>query len=222
MTNIFPNLLNKLTTEAKEYAAARIEAINKIADLSGFDHWAYRELLPKGRKMTQFKTVAEAAAYLIKRVEKEAAAKIEKHTIHIMLVSNAEDLTYFNISVEWKRSKIWGMNPAAEGYDYSGRYESGSVSGCGYDKLSTAVANVVNQSLPALKALYKVREQDVNSKLSDVFGYGAGYGILPRLEGGVGVSCYPNIFAKCGYKFRQTGSGKMYDSFEITKITETK
>ena len=80
---------------------------------------------------------------------------------------------------------------------------------------------MLNQSLSLKKLLYLIREKDTQTKLNELFGYGAGYGagygILPYFEGGVGVSCYPKIFEKIGFNFRQTGNGKMYDSFEVTK-----
>jgi hypothetical protein len=51
----------------------------------------------------------------------------------------------------------------------------------------------------------------------NLFGYGSGYGLTPSIEGGVGVSCYPGIFDKLGYKFETIASGKTFDVFAITK-----
>ena len=57
------------------------------------------------------------------------------------------------ISIEWKKSATWGANPHGEAWlsfiDKDGHRNSkyvtfGGVSGCGYDKLSTAVAGCLN------------------------------------------------------------------------------
>lgn len=79
---------------------------------------------------------------------------------------------------------------------------------------------MLNQSNSILKALYKVREKDTTTNLRDLFAYGAGYGICPRIEGGVGVSCYNAIFNKIGFEFKTSASGKSFDVYTITKITQ--
>lgn len=52
----------------------------------------------------------------------------------------------FILEVEWKRSATWGSNPHV--YTYEGD-DCLDVSGCGYCKLSTAVANMLRH-LPDL------------------------------------------------------------------------
>jgi len=61
-------------------------------------------------------------------------------------------------------------------------------------------------------------ENELSASLREIFGYGSGYRVLPYFEGGVGVSCYPEIFKKIGFNFRQTASGKHFDAFEVTPI----
>lgn len=136
--------------------------------------------------------------------------------------------------MEWKRSRMWGSNPSAECWysfkDAAGQYNSGycvsgSIGGGGYDKGSTAVANVLNQINEVLKPLYAKKDKHIkgiapnrqNEAHRDLFGYGSGYGILPSIEGGVGVSCYPKIFESIGYKFSTQASGKTFDVYTITK-----
>jgi hypothetical protein len=119
---------------------------------------------------------------------------------------------------------MWGNNPTAEAEvytDYRDVYNSGSIGGCGYDKESTAVANVLNQSNEVLKLLYTLKNKKCNVELknNDMFSYGAGYGITPSIEGGVGVSCYNRIFNKVGYKFSKVSSGKTFDVYKIEKLT---
>lgn len=217
-TTMFPKLFNALKNEVLKYSNEKIEDIKNAQSFEELNNWTFTDYLPKSKKIGDFQDLQAFKTYLIARIEKAAAKKIQSKLAHLLEIEQAPEFKYFNISVEWKKSAMWGANPRADAYDYNGRYDSGSVGGCGYDKLSTAVANVLNQSKALIKALYIVREQNADTDLRSIYGYGSGYGILPRFEGGVGVSCYPAIFEKIGFKFRQTASGKMYDAFEVTKI----
>jgi hypothetical protein len=216
-TTLFPNLFKALSNEVNKRKDEMLNEIKAAKLISDLNHWRFTDHLPKSKKITDFALLQDLQIYLIARIEKQATKNIQSKLNHLLEIEQAADFKYFNISVEWKRSATWGANPRANSYDYNGRYDSGSVGGCGYDKLSTAVANVLNQSSALLKALYLEREKDTESKLQAVYGYGSGYGILPRFEGGVGVSCYPSIFDKIGFTFRQTASGKSFDAFEVTK-----
>jgi hypothetical protein len=66
--------------------------------------------------------------------------------------------------------------------------------------------------------LYTEKEKNVTAKNHEILGYGSGYGILPSIEGGVGVSCYPTIFKNVGFEFKTTASGKSFDAYSIEKI----
>lgn len=215
-TLLFPNLFTALCYEANSQSDKFKQSVNELKELKEFDTWYFKDMLPKSKKITDFNTVEALKSYLCKRSDLYTKKKIESHLNHLLEVGQAAEFKYFNIQVEWKRSRTWGNNPRGDGYDYNGRYDSGSISGCGYDKLSTAVASVLNQSLALKKALYLEREKDVNTPLRELFGYGSGYRILPYFEGGVGTSCYPRIFEKIGFTFRQTASGKTFDCFEVT------
>jgi hypothetical protein len=211
---LFNNLFEAIK---KEILKRDTETLKEIETATDLDKWYFKSLLPKSKKITDFKDIKEAKEYLIKRLNKETDKKINKEYLNLLDIESAPEFNYFNISVEWKRSQTWGANPRAEGYDYNGRYDSGSIGGCGYDKLSTAVANVLNQSKGLKKLLYIYKNNNPEAANSEFLGYGAGYGILPRFEGGVGVNCYPDIFKKIGFNFRQTASGKTFDAFEVTK-----
>lgn len=80
----------------------------------------------------------------------------------------------FLLEVEWRKSPTWGSNPQVD--DYSGE-PCLDVSGCGYCKLSTAVANMLRH-LPGLTA----------EESSAVWGFG-GIGessILAKFEAATG------------------------------------
>jgi len=211
----FINLFTALCAEIKAQSNNTREA---IINADSLDSWRFTELLPKGKKVTEFTTIAEAKAYLLKRIDKKEAKRIAAELAHLQTIEAAPEFTGISISMEWKRSQMWGNNPKAEGRDGHGYYVSGSISGCGYDKGSTAVANVLNQSKALLKALYTAKEANVNTKNHELLGYGSGYGILPRFEGGVGVSCYPAIFNKIGFDFKTVASGKTFDAYTVDRL----
>jgi len=232
------NLIKAIETEQKNRLNDFILAINQVQstdtfDIKGLQTWQYNDLLPKGKNVSNFSFNA-LKGYLISRKEKSIYKSIEREVSKIKTVCNAGILIECKISMEWKRSRMWGNNPTAECWysytDAEGQYrtgyvKSGSIGGCGYDKGSTAVAECLNQINEVLKPLYvkkdKATKQIPNSQSEvnrSLFGYGSGYGILPSIEGGVGVSCYPKIFESIGYKFATQASGKTFDVYTINKI----
>jgi hypothetical protein len=159
------NLVNATKAKNKKRIEDFIFEINKVQDLKGLDTWQFNELLPKGKKVLNM-TFTELKAYLIGRKEKEVYKSIEREVNKINAVFGAGLLTDCKITVEWKRSAMWGSNPSAECYysyiDATGEHknnyvESGSIGGCGYDKCSTAVAKCLNQINEVLKPFYTAK-----------------------------------------------------------------
>ena len=220
------NLIKAVETEQKNRLNDFINEINQINDLNQLQtNWRFNELIPKGKKINHY-SIESLRAYLINRKQKSIYKIIKKQSEHINSIDTAGELIEVKISIEWKKSKIWGSNPKAEAWatfiNKSGHTESlyvcsGSVGGCGYDKQSTAVANCLNQIKEVLKPLFSIKNDNIYIKNHDLIGYGAGYGILPIIEGGVGVNCYNRIFDKVGYNFTAIASGKNYDVYTITK-----
>jgi hypothetical protein len=145
------------------------------------------------------------------------------------IAENAEELEYIRISVDWIRNRTWGYNPKVEMYTNCGYY-TGSASGCGYDKESSAIAEALNSSPEVKKALYTLAEKMLeevgeiahiseyaHTSWRNSIGYGSGYSILPYFEGGVGVGCFESILNKIGYLWHNVGSGKRWDCYNITK-----
>lgn len=169
------------------------------------------------------KAVEIATKRMKKELDKNQAAKLEK----LETVENTAAAQYITINVEFKRSKTWGYNPFAEVYA-AGVY-NGHASGCGYDKESAAVAEALNSAPEVLRVLYDLKENGLEKGLSDesktactghdnrsIIGYGAGYDVLPRFEGGVGVECFLAIFKKAGYKV-DTFRGKYENQYRISR-----
>lgn len=183
--------------------------------------WFYRQLLPKGKDMSRY-DLKQLKEYLIERSTKKTEKQIAEKRAKMQRIMEAKAVKSIVISVEWKPSRMWGSNPKAEAKvcfedGYCELFNSGSIGGCGYDKLSTAVAEVLRQIDGITKLMYAIRNKNTKKELRDLFGYGAGYGLLPRIEGGVGVNCYPRIMEKIGFTFKTTASGKSFDVFTIEK-----
>ena len=220
-TTIFVNLFKAIKAERAKRLQEFITGVNEETDINKLTapYSSYGELIPRSRKGYNW-SLESLREYLIARKvkanDKELAAKLA----HLQTVENAPDLKNITVSIEWKKSRMWGNNPKAEAKVHTGNnyeyYNSGSIGGCGYDKESTAVAQVINQSNSFLKAMYLVKEKHPKADNRELFGYGSGYGILPRLEGGVGVSCYPRIFEKIGFSFSNTASGKTFDVYTVS------
>lgn len=182
----------------------------------------------KAGEITREKAIFYAAKRMAKQLEKETAEKIA----HLQAVAAAPDISYIRVSVEWKRSSVWGYNPACEVFTDAWEETSGKASGCGYDKESAAVASAFNDNLSILKVLYTLKENALVAGGSDkddhiitnvnnrnILGYGAGYNVIPYFEGGVGVSCFWHILEKAGFKVTGDHS-KKYDVYRLEKVTE--
>jgi len=221
------NLIKAVENEQKKYLTDFIGMVNEETTVKGLvSRWQYSNLIPKGKDVGGF-SVEQLKAYLIKRKEQATYKAIEKEAKKVSSVWNSGELISVKITVEWKRTQMWGANPSAEcwysykkdGNTHSGYVVSGSIGGCGYDKLSTAVAKCLGQINEVIKPLYIAKDSDISKKSNEVLGYGSGYGILPYIEGGVGCDCYTRIFDKIGYKFSKVASGKMFDVFTIEKVS---
>jgi hypothetical protein len=140
-------------------------------------------------------------------------------------IENAPDFSGdFVITIEWIKSATWGHNPKV--YTNT-RFEYKGISGCGYDKQSTATAYALNSNLSILKLLYQKKEDEINKINGSidcdfkndfnrkVLGYGSGYAILPQFEGGVGVSSHESILNSVGLVMNHVSNTSTVDVFVI-------
>lgn len=222
------NLIKAIEAEYSNRLSDFVATINAVNNLNELDTWYYNELLPKGKKV-KFMEIGDLKTYLIERKRRATNKAIARETTSIRSVFNAGELIDVKITIEWKKSRMWGSNPSAEcwytytdtmGIEQSGCVSSGSIGGCGYDKQSTAVAKCLNQIDEVLKPLYTLKDKallnrDITNR--ELLGYGSGSWLLPTIEGGVGVSCYPVIFEKIGFVFKCVASGKSFDVYTIVK-----
>ncbi len=245
---MFENLKNRILAEAAEekenrrfyivegYYPTWSEENRKPGD-NGIKHYctARRWDQYQAGEISREKIVDLTIKRMEKQHEKDTAKKLEK----LEAAAAAPDLESVSISVEWTRSRVWGYNPAAEIVVNAGGHYSkytGSASGCGYDKRTAAIGAALNQSASVLKMLYTAKEKALASLAPDqieaakkgyIFGsesnrdfihYGAGYGVLPYFEGGVGMSSFRGVFEACGFKCTADRETKHTDFYFFEKV----
>ena len=171
-------------------------------------------------EITREKAIEYAQRRRFKEIDNETIKKQNK----LLQARDAAEIKSVSISVTWKRSATWGYNPTAE-IIVNGIYQySGHASGCGYDKRTAAVGGALNQSDIVLKALYTAKEKALkkapasikknpDASNADLIHYGAGYGVLPYFEGGVGMESFCGVFEACGLKCTHSNSTNYSDYY---------
>lgn len=161
------------------------------------------------------------------RLEARRKARSEaKESARIEAEKNQPEVKEITITIEWKKSYMWGSNPHATADikfkkpqgQYRGYYERKdgyTAGGCGYDKESAVIADIFNDFLK-----YKLY-----GKLNDVDEWLNGektkipYGIYidsqwKHYSGGIGTNCYYKIAEAIGGKFEHIASGKTFDVYK--------
>ena len=210
------NLLNSIRLQGKvelEKVVKNIEAGNM--NTINFYITDLRKQQLKDGKITLEKVQQIAIKKATKEVEKQTAKKMDQVKNIDATIENMEDI---NIIVQHKKTNL--------GYQYKAilatektRIEGKYTGGWGYDKLSSSIAEVLNQYNPLRKLMYKYiddkmfEEGSLTINNHKVLGYGSGYGILPYFESGVGVSSFYTIFDNLGLKLTQVTN----EYYRITK-----
>lgn len=122
-----------------------------------------------------------------------------------------------DISVEWYKSRTWGYCPRSEvrlylkDTDGNSSFElwEGKASGCGYDKLSAAIATAVNKS----EAFCQFLAEHYADAIADQYGIAVRNG-RASFSGGVGIRCFNDFAKDNGSQEPIHKSGKMYDAIE--------
>lgn len=168
---------------------------------------------------------------LQRKQEKEHLKDLQK----IENEKNQFPIKEMTITIEWKDSRTWGSNPhctAIISY-HNGKYENSknyTCSGCGYDKLSTMVADVFNDYLKYKlwnKTIEQCKREDYSWEEKGGAPYGISAGTYKNNEkeieyryfnGGIGISCYYAIAKFIGGKFECLASGKIFDVYKYTDL----
>lgn len=212
---VYEKLRKEVIAENETYCKNMLEAIEKKEEV------LQRESTPTRWDQYQAKRITrpELVEYTNKRIKKKYEKILQSNLELLEQIEKAEMPKEITIYVDWVKNSYWGNNPHAEVTDDKRRY-FGSASGCGYDKRTAAIAEAANQSLQILRILCDKKELELQKgktgENDDVIGYGSGYSAIPKLEGGVGISSFRNIFENCGYNWSDY-SGEKYDMYIITK-----
>jgi hypothetical protein len=184
------NLKKAVETKIKLSLRNQTAKISKMSDADIFDFTRWN----CNRNKNYVGTILEQKAKIIGYLKNKTKKEIMKKLADISEIAKAKKPTReFFISVSWKKNKTWGQCPTAT--DNNGN-SSGTITGCGYCKLSTAVAKVLNENLYLLKKMYLIKDKNMRKENHNLFGYGSGYNILPNFEGGVGMPSLENILKK--------------------------
>ena len=135
------------------------------------------------------------------------------------VAKSTNEVKPFTVQVIWDKSRMWGNCPHAT--DTFGH--TAYAGGCGYCKLSTVTADILNQHPEILKRLYAKKEellpsiegQECKNPNSSLLGYGSGYGIFPYFEGGVGVECHISILEKLNITMKRVISTDRSDVYSV-------
>jgi hypothetical protein len=148
------------------------------------------------------------------KLARAEARKTAKELARIEAEKSQKPVKEIYLSIEWKKSRMWGHNPHLEAKaiheDGTISYFNSTASGCGYDKESQVISDVFNNMLK-----YKLYELETADGLP--------YGIrltdnYKGFSGGIGTNCYYSISEHIGGKFEKVASGKTYDAYKFINI----
>jgi hypothetical protein len=221
----FSKIITKLELERAISLAEFNKILMEASSVSELlNKWFVDKLIPKSSKNKNWTSLEELRTYLSKRKNLALTNELNKEISRVNLISNSsKEISEILIEIQWKKSS-WGLNPTAWTKIYytdnsMNTFKSGSIGGCGYDKKSTAISEALNQCNELMKLLYTIREENIDEKnISNIIGYGSGYGLLPYFEGGVGFDCTERILKKFGFKCKQVSN---MDKFQVYLLTKT-
>lgn len=183
----------------------RIDDVDPVGDYGMHTAW----LWSTHKDQELYRADKIDAATLKKRAEKNVtrleSKQLKKDMDRLTAAEMAGTPDTIEIAIEWKKNRWYGYNPHASIVTPGGTYRA-HVSGCGYDKASAVVGQVLNLYPGALAIIYNTMEKALaqDNTLFDqkVFGYGAaaeGYPLPGYQEKGIGLSSFKALFDRCGY-----------------------
>lgn len=194
-----------------------IKSIKKIKDANDImTSWYYKKLLTK-KQLDKLNSgdlsLTEIKKIMLAKIEKDYTKNLDKQLKQIQAIKNNEYVNFARCEIDWTRNNTWGYCPNGcyrNGFKYQ---DFRSVTGCGYDKLSTLTANMFNSDnnlmsyVMAYIEKHAINRDNIRKKL--------GYGIrifngIPYFEGGVGVECHISILKKLGFQVWHASTKSSY------------
>ena len=182
----------------KEHAEHTKKAMERTDILTKYEREHFKAETQKKRAMKR----AEKDELYAERVAKLDAAENE-----------ASPLPSFTLHIEWRRGSYGAMQAKAT-LNADSFLESSYTTGYGYDKESTAAAEVLNASPSIMAQIYAIVENNKLEYVENPCGTGNYKGLCYGL--GVGIKCYVMALEKAGYTCKHS-SGKSWDHYEFTK-----
>lgn len=149
------------------------------------------------KKDTPYKT--EYRERTQRECDKRYIASLER----FINAAQAPELDYISFSVDWKKSRTWGWNPRV--YSRINDFQGESyASGCGYDKLSSAVSSSLKSATWdrfCIENMYKLKK---------CYGFNMYDGMPGFCFGGCGMSTLESALKALGWK-RHDWSCRLYD-----------
>lgn len=199
-------LEKQLQKELKERYNQSIKTIKNFKSIDEvLNWWYYRNLLTtKQQKQAQSNelTLKEVKKLLIDKLQKDQEKTHAKELKKINAILAQNSIRWGKCSIDWVKNRTWGNCPKGEycnGFKYQ---EYRSVTGCGYCKLSTLTANMLNDDVNLMSYVYKFVEKNHINKnnIDKKLGYGIRiYNGQPYFEGGVGLECHIRILKNLGF-----------------------
>lgn len=164
----------------------------------------------------------QARAEARKQLREEA--KRQKKIEEAKAQPRLESLT---ITIEWKKSRMWGSNPhaTAEAITTEGRRIVGTskAGGYGYCKRSTVIGDLFNQFLrhKLFEELIPVKSCRGHEETTIPYGIALpkkGDKWLPYFEGGIGEGCYQNISKAIGGRWESIANTKSVEVYRWTAV----
>lgn len=180
-----------------------IREIKALEEIIG--GWWYRKQLTN-RQLEKIKKneidLKQAKKLMIANAEKNRNKELKKALTEIEKIKNAEKFSWGRIDIAWNRNSTWGWCPSAD-YRNGHVFEHyNSVTGCGYDKLSTLTAKILNHDVKLMKIFCEyceknhVNKENIQKKVC--YGVRMFHG-MPYFEGAVGIECHIKALKKIGF-----------------------
>lgn len=194
----------KQMMEGKNDRIKRVKAIKDTNEI--VQSWYYQQLLTKKQleKLSSGKlTLPEAKKIMIAKIEKDFTKELNQQLDKIKSIKASQRINSARCEIDWVKNRTWGNCPEGcyhNGFKYQ---EFKSVTGYGYDKLSTLTANMFNSdnNLIALVMDYIETHHINKDNIEDKLDYGIKiYDGMPYFSHGVGIDCHKRILLKLGFK----------------------
>lgn len=215
---MYSNLQAMLVKESENNLAKTDALLQKTTCGAALKTWGIRNLMTDVAHRAVSQATPESSlpevAYkkMMARATSQQRKTIATYSAKLDAVEAAQFPDVIRVTVEWRRSRTWGLNPLVT-VSAGDCVTDGKASGCGYDKESAAVASAMNKNLSILRVWYDHAERGGQFAYSM---FGTERGMLPCMDGGCGMSSVIEVFEKLGYKCEQE-HGKTFDFYVFNK-----